>query len=130
MNLPEDLEPFVDDYDEMHEPGVYCLKLTRPHNVATAWDRHFDHRPEWFEEFQDATECVYVGASMNLLERLTDHKDGEKRLTVLTEICEIDGLHTVWHALDVSDWSELGVEERKMARWLKESRATWFIRQQ
>jgi len=60
------------------------------------WDRQFDHRPPWFEEFRDARAVWYVGATPDCLSRLEDHRNGEVRTTVLTEVCEIDSLRNVY----------------------------------
>jgi hypothetical protein len=99
LTLPSDAEVFIpegEDFDWLHNAGVYALTLSRADDLAAAWDRHFEHRPDYFADLRDAEQVVYVGAAKDLLARLTDHKDGEKRVTVLTEVCEIDGLRNVW----------------------------------
>jgi len=126
LELPADLEPFVDDYDQMTTEGCYALLLDRPDNPAAAWDRHFDTRPEWFARFVGAEQVAYVGSGHDVLRRLEEHRDGEVRTTVLTEVCEIDGLHTVWF-VGAEDTEQLRFEERKLARWLDRERPSWFV---
>jgi len=95
LSLPADLEVFG-EYDQFHNPAVYALVLDRPDDVAQAWDREFDTRPAWFEEFRDAQECWYVGATNDCLSRLEDHRDGQVRVGVLQRICAIESLRNVW----------------------------------
>ena len=95
LELPADVEVFGGP-DKWHDPAVYCLVLERPDDVADVWDRQFDHRAPWFEEFRDASAVWYVGAAADCLSRLEDHRDGEVRTTVLTEVCAIDSLRNVW----------------------------------
>jgi len=95
LSLPEDLEPFVSP-DEFHTACVYALRLDRPDALADAWDRRFDVRPPWFEEFRDAEEAIYVGATADCLSRLEDHRDGDKRKAALLRVCEIDALRNVY----------------------------------
>jgi len=96
LRLPADIEPHLIDGHEWSDPGVYCLRLNRPDDLAEAWDATFDHRPDYWDDLQQAQGVVYVGASKNVMGRLEDHRDGDKRLTVLTEVCEIEGLRNVW----------------------------------
>jgi len=110
MQLPSDLSIFADSIEEYHQPGVYCLRINRPDDLESAWDERYDHRPDWFHEFQQADRVLYVGASGDVLSRLEDHNDGEVRKTVLTKVCEIDDLRNVW-------WYET-----KEAAFLDESR--------
>jgi len=131
LELPSDLYPFLpDNADTSHyrTPGVYSLALDRPNDPVSAWDNAYDHRPPWFSQFIEADEVVYVGSSMDVLGRLTDHKDGEKRVTVLTDICDIRELRSVWWV--DGDRDEVQREERRLARWLREAKPTWYIRQQ
>jgi len=97
LSLPADVEVFLtDEYDQLHDPGVYALVLERPDGVAEAWDREFETRPPWFDEFQDARAVWYVGATNDCLSRLEDHRDGEVRVGVLQRVCEIESLRNVW----------------------------------
>jgi len=97
LSLPEDVEVFLTDgYDQLHDPAVYALVLERPDDVAQAWDREYDTRPEWFDELVDAREVWYVGATNDCLSRLEDHRDGQVRVGVLQRICSIDSLRNVW----------------------------------
>jgi len=102
LSLPADAEPYVEDFAELRGPAVYALDLTRPDDLAAAWDDEYDTRPEWFEEFRAAEGVVYVGATADLLGRLTDHKLGEKRQTVLLSVCAVDGVRNVW-PMDTAD---------------------------
>ena len=98
LELPADAEKFIPDgegFDHLHTSAVYVLRLSRPDDLAAAWDHHFEHRPDYWESLEAADRVLYVGSAKDLLARLTDHKDGEKRLTVLTEVCSIDGLRNV-----------------------------------
>lgn len=94
LSLPEDLESFGDGFDRMHNPGTYALKLRRPPDVVTAWDREFDARPQWFSKFQTAVNVFYVGAAKDVLERLEQHASGDKQPTVL-QVCNIAGIEDV-----------------------------------
>jgi len=125
LKLPADIEPFLTEgFGQMRTAGVYALTLSRPDNLAEAWDSAFDHRPPYFEELRDADSVVYVGAAKDLLARLSDHKDGDVRLTVLTEVCEIDGLRNVWW---VDDPSRRFIEESKLATMLQNERPDLYI---
>lgn len=131
LTLPADLEaclPSEGAFEWCRGPAVYALRLDRPRPVAPAWDRHFEGRPPWFPEFQTAEACVYVGSAMDALGRLTDHKDGDVRLTVLTRVCDVAGLHGVWFCPD-ADRAAVQREERRYARLLRRERPTWFVRQ-
>jgi len=122
LELPADIEPFLQD-DHQHErirsAAVYCLRLTRPDDLAAAWDRHFENRPEYWADLTDAEGVVYVGSAKDLLARLNDHANGEVRLTVLTEICEIDDLRNVWW---VDDPDRRFIEESRIATMLQNQR--------
>jgi predicted GIY-YIG superfamily endonuclease len=96
LSLPAELEPHADDYSDINGPGVYMLELTKPDDIASEWDREFDHRPEWFEQLTDASRVLYVGASKRVLSRLEDHRDGQVRLTVLTRVCDVSSVENVW----------------------------------
>jgi hypothetical protein len=99
LELPADIEPFLRD-DHQHErirgPAVYCLTLTRPDDLAAAWDREFDHRPDYWDDLTDAGGVLYVGSAKDLLSRLNDHADGEVRQTILTTVCEIEKLRNIY----------------------------------
>lgn len=97
LELPADAEPHLtDDYEQLHDPAVYALVLDRPTDLEDAWDRRFDSRPPYFEDFQQAQRVVYVGAAADCLRRLEDHADGEVRKAALLEICEIEALRNIW----------------------------------
>lgn len=99
LSLPADAEPFIPDggdLSDLHGSGCYALTLTKPDDLATAWDREFDHRPPYFEELQEATEVIYVGAAKDVLRRLEEHRDGEVRVGVLQSVCEIESLRSIW----------------------------------
>jgi len=96
LQLPADVEPHLIDGVEWSDPGVYALKLNRPDDLAEAWDQTFDHRPDYWESLMDAHAVVYVGATKNVIGRLEDHRDGQKRLTALTSVCEIEGIRNIW----------------------------------
>lgn len=102
LELPADVEVFGGP-GRWHDPAVYCLVLERPDDVADVWDRQFDHRPEWWDEFVSANAVYYVGATADCLSRLEDHRDGEVRTTVLTEVCDIDKLRNVWWMSSADD---------------------------
>jgi predicted GIY-YIG superfamily endonuclease len=97
LALPGDIERHLTEgFDQLHDPAVYCLTLLRPPDVGAAWDRHFETRPDWFEEFSDADRVLYVGAANDLLHRLEDHVDGEVRKAALLRVCDIGALRNVW----------------------------------
>lgn len=131
LSLLEDLEPYVDDYDEMHASGVYALELERPASLADVWDQHYDTRPPYWSDLMQAEKCLYVGGASDLLSRLEDHRDNEdptkdtKRQTALTRVCEVRGLHTAW----LADSPEHAFEilEPRLARWLQSSHSSWYV---
>ena len=96
LSLPADVELFADDYDQLRTPGVYCLTLTAPEDVTTAWEAHFEHRPPWVDHVAMADAVYYVGAAKDVLARLEDHRDGEVRKASILRVCSIDGLRNVW----------------------------------
>jgi predicted GIY-YIG superfamily endonuclease len=95
LELPADLEVWGGP-DRWHDPAVYVLVLDRPADVADAWDALYDSRPAWFDRMRDARAVWYVGASADCLSRLEDHRDGDVRGTVLTELCGVTALRNVW----------------------------------
>lgn len=131
LELPSDAERHLPSdlgFDALRGPAVYCLRLERPDDLPAAWDDRFESRPAWFSAFADAAAVVYVGSAMDVLHRLTDHKDGENRLTVLTDICEIARLRNIWFFPGV-ERDELEREERTSARLLRREKADWYVRQ-
>jgi len=86
-------------FQDSPEWGVYTIDNDQEHDpddVAQAWDREFDTRPDWFDELVAAREVWYVGATNDCLSRLEDHRDGEVRVGVLQRICAIESLRNVW----------------------------------
>lgn len=124
LNLPADLEPFVDDYDDLHDPGVYALILQRPADPAAAWDRAFDARPPWWDRFVAAETVAYVGASGDVLSRLEEHRDGAVRQATLLQVCAIDRLHTVWRC---DSQQEAFDREYTVASTLDRERPGWYV---
>jgi hypothetical protein len=129
LELPGDIEPFMQDhhaFERIHGPAVYALRLSKPDDLEATWDDHFDERPGYFAELDDATRVIYVGGARNLLRRLTDHKDGEKRLTVLTDLCDIEALRNVeW----VDDPDRVEIEERRFALLLANHLPDTYVHQ-
>lgn len=128
LELPADAEVFIPEgksFDALHESGVYCLTLSRPDDLAAAWDRHFEHRPDYWADLVDAERVVYVGSAKDVLARLTDHKDGDVRVTVLTEVCDIDGLRNVWWC----DTDRRRIVESQVATMLQNEYESYYIHQ-
>ena len=91
--LPANAEPFVDnDISELRQPGVYALKCVKPDDIAAEWDKHFDNRPDYWDELTSKDRVAYVGASADVLSRLEDHRDGNKRKAALLQVCEPVGV--------------------------------------
>lgn len=128
LMLPADAERFLQDahdYDRLRGPAVYCLVLERPEDLAAVWDDHFETRPDYFPRLEAAGSVLYVGSATDALGRLTEHKDGETRLTVLTEICTIDRLRNLW-------WCERDrrrVVESQMASLLEQELGDVYVHQ-
>jgi len=132
LSLPEDVEPHLGtdaDLSDAHRPGCYALRLTKPDDPASAWDRQFDTRPEWFDAFVERPKIVYVGSAGDTLRRLEEHRDGDVRTTVLTELCEIESLRNVWLLPASTDRHEREFEERKVARLMRREYPDTFVRQ-
>lgn len=127
MDLPSDLSLFADSIAEYHRPGVYCLRLKRPDDLGEQWDRHFDTRPDWFEEFRAAERVLYVGGAADVLSRLEDHADGEVRNTVLTTVCSIQDLRNVWWAETVD---QAFLDESRIAIELRNQYPECYVHQQ
>jgi predicted GIY-YIG superfamily endonuclease len=99
LELPADCEPFIPDgegFDYLHNPAVYALELTRPDDLASAWDAEFDHRPAYWDQLTDACKIVYVGEAGDVLRRLEEHRDGDVRVGVLQRVCDIHSLRNIW----------------------------------
>jgi predicted GIY-YIG superfamily endonuclease len=99
LELPSDAEPFIPedgDFSHLHGAGVYALRLSRPDDLAAAWDQRFETRPDYWETLNDADGVVYVGAASDVLRRLEEHRDGEVRKARLVEVCTIDSLRNIW----------------------------------
>lgn len=120
LSLPEDLEPYVDDYDDLHSSGAYALELQRPVDLRERWQQHYDTEPDYWTRLVNADTVYYVGGTSDLLSRLEDHRDGEVRQTVLTRVCDIRRLHVAWVSSDAETATE--IDEPRLARWLQESR--------
>ena len=119
LELPADIEPFLQSehsHERIRGPAVYCLRLTRPDDLAAVWDVEFDTRPDYWDDLTDADGVLYVGSAKDLLSRLNDHANGEVRLTVLTEICEIDVLRNVFW---VDDPDRRFIEESQIATMMQ-----------
>jgi hypothetical protein len=125
LMLPQDVEKFLTDgFSQLHDPAVYALKLDVPKNIESEWDRYHDEKPDYLEEIQNSKGCVYVGAAKDLLARLSDHKGGDVRLTVLTEVCEIDGIRNIWW---VDSPDRRFIEESKLATMLQNERPEIYV---
>jgi len=95
LELPADLEAFADDYDQLTSAAVYALDCEIP-DLSTAWDRHYDVRPEWFDAADEKPNHIYVGAAKNVLQRLEEHRDGEIRKASLPRVADDVSLRNVW----------------------------------
>jgi len=114
LSLPEDAEIFIpggEDFDYLHEPAVYALLLAKPDDLASAWDRHHDHRPDYWDALQAASEVIYVGETADVLRRLIQHRNGHKS-GVLQQVCEITAIRNIWW-MDSKEQAEL--HESKLA---------------
>lgn len=127
LSLPEDLEPYVDDYDDLHSPGAYALELVRPVNLEEQWHRHNDEKPPYWRELTQGDRVFYVGGTGDLISRLEDHRNGDVRTTVLTEVCEIHGLQTVWVGESYEHATE--ILEPQLHRMLQEEYAGSYVHQ-
>ena len=99
LSLPADIEPFLDDthaFERIRGPACYLLSLERPSDVREAWNETFDVLPAYMDELESAQSAVYVGAANDLLRRLNDHANGEKRKAALLEVCDVVDLVEVW----------------------------------
>jgi predicted GIY-YIG superfamily endonuclease len=96
ISLPQDLEAFADDYDQLTGAAVYALDLTPPDGVTDAWDERFDERPDYWDRLTETDEWIYVGASGSVLARLEDHRDAEVRKSILPTLATDMDLRNVW----------------------------------
>ena len=132
LSLPEDVEAHLGtdaDLSDAHRPGVYALRLAKPDDPASAWDRQHDTRPEWFDAFVKREKCVYVGSAGDVFRRLEEHRDGEVRTTVLTELCEIESLRNLWLLPALTERHEREFEERKVARLMRREYPETYVHQ-
>jgi hypothetical protein len=129
LELPADAEPYIPEpctFNRLHNPGVYALELERPDDVASAWDSEFDTRPEWFDDFADAEQVIYVGAAKDVLRRLEEHRDGQVRVGVLQRVCEITGVHNIWWRMKTDIAFQ---DESKIAIELQNDHPEWYVHQ-
>lgn len=129
LQLPQNAEPFIpngEPFDHLHKPGVYCLLLDRPDDLAEQWDRRFDTRPDYWDKFVNATQVAYVGAASDVLRRLEEHKQADKRKAALLEVCEIDDLRNIWW---FNTQQRAFERESGLALWLANSRPSWYVHQ-
>jgi predicted GIY-YIG superfamily endonuclease len=132
LSLPEDAErhlPTDGEYAWLHSPAVYILALDMPADRAAAWDAVHDHRLDDFDELLDADRVFYVGSSMDVCARLTDHNDGEVRQTALTKAYGIDHIHNIHWFPEITASNVLRSEERTTARLLKREYPNAYVRQ-
>lgn len=128
LSLPADAEPFLPagaDLSHLSTAGVYALRLSRPTDLAAAWDRTFETRPAYWPALRDAAAVVYVGAAADVLGRLNDHADGDRRQAALLEVCDIAALRNIW-------WCEADrrfIVESQTATMLQNERAEWYVHQ-
>lgn len=133
LSLPEDAEPFIPsegEWDHLHSAGVYCLELSRPADPDAAWGEYHDTEPDWWPAFRDAGSVWYVGSAKDVLERLEDHRDGQRdpdtpRKPVLMDICTIDFLRNIWWC----DADRRKVVEANTASLLRNEYPDVFVRQ-
>lgn len=93
LSLPQDAEPFG---TEWNQPGVYVLQYERSDDLQERVDRAFDHEPPWLDRLKEAANVLYVGEATNVMRRLEDHNNAEKRLTVPSRIgCEPVGIEAI-----------------------------------
>ena len=96
LSLPADIEPFLRDGYEWSDAGCYALNVDVPSDVRERFESEFDVIPGYVHMLEERDAAMYVGASANVLRRLEDHRDGEKRKAVLFRVCEIDSVEGVW----------------------------------
>ena len=129
LTLPADAEPFIPKggtLSDLSNEGVYCLLLDRPDDLAAAWDREFDHRPGYWDELEQCTQVAYVGGAQDVLSRLEEHRDKNRREAALMAVCEIDSLRNIWWVNADEDVYE---QESRLALWLQNSRPSWYVHQ-
>jgi len=129
LTLPADAEPFIPKdgtLSDLSNAGVYCLTLDRPDDLAAAWDREFDHRPGYWDELEHCTQVAYIGGAQDVLNRLEEHRDKNRRVAALMAVCEIDSLRNIWWVKDAQKAYE---EESRMALWLQRHKPSWYVHQ-
>ena len=106
--LSEQLEAFVDDLADAHEPAVYAIKLSQPNEFDALRERWRDayagatdefraqhsaeEMPAWVREAFEAPGVLYVGAAGDAHARLTNHVEGHQTAS----ICKLFPVHSVW----------------------------------
>jgi len=129
LQLPQDAEPFIpegSDLSDLSSAGVYCLTLDRPDDLAAAWDREYDHRPGYWDELEQCVQVAYVGAAKDVLSRLEEHRDKNRRVAALMAVCGIDSLRNIWWVNADEDVYE---QESRLALWLQRHKADWYVHQ-
>lgn len=129
LSLPKAIEPHMIDgmaFERIRGPAVYAIQLDPPEDIYTAWDQHFDHRPDYLTDVQAAKRVLYVGAANDLLRRLNDHNDGEKRKSALLRVCDIERLHSVFWFNDPDRAFE---RESGIATAIQNEHPSWYVHQ-
>jgi len=86
LNLPQEAEPFGEDWSR---PGCYAVLYDKPENAIEKLDEEFDTRQPWFDAYEAAEKCLYVGEATNVMHRLEDHAQRHVRKNALKRIgCE------------------------------------------
>jgi len=75
-----ELEPFINEYEEAKQPGVYILRLSQPNTNditkhKTLWKQTHNRIPEYIHKIAARDKILYVGAAENIINRLYEHID-------------------------------------------------------
>lgn len=114
MLAPVDVHGALDEMGALpdaHGAGTYALDVSVPNGVEAvqrAWLAVYDGPlPDAYaEQLAGADECVYVGRSGRVYNRLMDHAKGKVRKAAFVAAFDVTGVRGVWPGDENTDTAE------------------------